>query len=206
MNKLKGKLSLLLAAIMMIATFMPVFAVYASDVDMSLVVKYNNTQLRDGQKLNIKPGSVINVSVDTPYTEGLEIAYYWNAGKINTFPIGQKTAKITLPNFAAGTTNTLQVQAIINDNTHGIHEVIDKFVYTIEVPEEVTTDISTSLEYNGSTVSTGKTLEVEAGDELYVVATSSNELVPSSKLAPASNPNATTNNFAISALVTTFSG
>ena len=174
MNKLKGKLSLLLVAIMMMATFMPVFAVYAKEVNMSLLVKYNNTQLREGQTLNIKPGSVINVEVDTPYTEGLEIAYYWNAGKINTFPIGQKTAKITLPNFEEGTTNTLQVQAIINDNTHGIHKVIDKFVYTIQVPVEETTTISTSIEYNGSTVSTGKTLEVEAGDELYALATSSN--------------------------------
>ena len=174
MNKLKGKLSLLLAVIIMMATFMPVLTVYAAntDVEMSLIVKYNNAQLKDGQTLNIKPGSVIDVTVDTPYTEGLEIAYYWNGGAINTFPIGQKTGKITLPNFEAGTKNTLQVQAIINDYTHGIFKVIDKFVYTIEIPK--TTEISTSLKYNNSTVSTTKAIEVAAGEKLYATATSTN--------------------------------
>lgn len=172
MNKLKSKLSLVLVAIMLMATFMPIFTVNAA-VEMSLTVEYKGNELEEGKALNIKPGSVIDVTVNTPYTEGLEIAYYWNAGSIKTFPIGQKSAKITLPNFEEGTTNSLQVQAIINDYTHGINKVIDKFVYRIEVPADET-DIYTTLKRGSSVVPTNTEVEIPVGTELTAIATSTN--------------------------------
>ena len=90
MSNLKGKVSLFLVMIMMMTAILPIFTVNAAeDVNMSVVVKYNGKQLSDRQSLTLEPGSKINVEVVTPYTEGLEIAYYWNAGKINTLPLGQ---------------------------------------------------------------------------------------------------------------------
>ena len=172
MSNIKGKVSLLLAIIMMTLTILPMTVGAAtSAVEMSLIVKYNGTQLKDGQTVTLNPGSKINVSVDTPYTEGLEIAYYWNAGKIVTFPIGNKTATIEIPQSAkAGSSNQLQVQAIINDDTHSIYKVIDKFVYTINIPDdsEDVTSIETKIIYNGSTVSPSKPLSVKAGEKLNV--------------------------------------
>ena len=109
---------------------------------MNLIVKRAGKTLKNQQVLTLRPGAVFTVEVETPYTEGLEIAYYWNAGKINTFPVGQKTGRIVLPNYAEGTTNTLQVQAIINDYTHDIFEVIDIQLFTIKIAEDIEDDDS----------------------------------------------------------------
>lgn len=173
MSNLKGKVSLLLAIMMMMMTILPLAVVNA--VEMSLIVKYSGVQLSDGQTLTVNPGATIEVNVETPYTEGLEIAYYWNAGNIHTFPLGDKTATITIPSAAAGSNNTLQVQAIINDNTHNVHEVIGKYKYTIMIPgTEKDTTITTDLLYNGSSVSTSKTVELPVNAKLYIEAESNN--------------------------------
>ncbi len=171
MLNLKRKLLFAVLVVMMVISIMPVYAsVHVGDIDISLIVKYNGQKLTEGQELTLNPGDKIEVNVDIPYSEGVRITYYWNTPDIHVLAEGKTSATFTIPADAEpGSVNYLQMQAIVNNYTYNIHEVIDKFHYTIKIPDnKVDTTVDVNLVYNNSNVSTSEITEIPVGSELYI--------------------------------------
>ena len=117
MNKLKGKLSLLLVAIMMMATFMPIFAVYAADCEVSMTVKMGNTTLNTTNTYTVEGGEKLTVKA----TSNAGIAfigyrYVKNGTYGDITDINSDTITITIPNGEAGSTLGVRIEAVANND------------------------------------------------------------------------------------------
>lgn len=156
-NNMKRILGILLALLMLLLTAVPAMAAEHSALyvyrELPLAEEELSTEstpvelLGDGSVYVVHVGDEWHVQVQTEYDEGVEIAYYWNAGEIHTFPVGEREAVITIPEADVGSVNQLQVQAVINDYTHEVFEVVDRFVYQVvifpsECPENCTCNVS----------------------------------------------------------------
>ncbi len=168
MKRLLGILMVLVVALLLTA---PALAEEEMELHVYLVGDDNSeVEMEDGVQYTMNVGDKIHVQVQSEYTEGVKISYYWNTPNIHTFGLGELEATITIPDYAEPeSVNLLQVQAIINDYTHNVHEVIGKYVFTITIPEDVA---QSSLLYNGTLVSTSETVDLPAGAALYLEAES----------------------------------
>ena len=119
MSNIKGKVSLLLAIIMMTLTILPMTVGAASEI-MKLTAKKDGEVLTTGASIEAKAGNQISVSVDVASTNGLVIYYSWDRSGLNKASTGSKTATITVPSYEAGSKHTLQIEAVINDKQNGL--------------------------------------------------------------------------------------
>ena len=174
MSNLKGKVSLFLVIIMMMTSILPIFTVSATEnATISLTAKYGNTTLKDRGSITAKAGDKISITVDAPYTEGLKIGYFWNDGTMQILSSGSKTGVITVPNFAAGTKNELQVQAILNNDANNVHIKTDKYNYEVKIPAAVVTpvptpEISLTAKYGNTTLKDKGSITAKAGDKINI--------------------------------------
>lgn len=109
------------------------FQVMRDGEETIMNVTKENEELPLNEVLKLSVGEEIAVHVDAPSPEGVQIAYYWDAGEINLFEIGQTDAIIKIPEEAVGTKHRLQVQAIVNNYTSQMFRRIGVNVYEVEI-------------------------------------------------------------------------
>lgn len=109
------------------------FQVMRDGEETIMSVTKENEELPLNEVLKLSVGEEIAVHVDAPSPEGVQIAYYWDAGEINLFEIGQTDAIIKIPEEAVGTKHRLQVQAIVNNYTNQMFRRIGANVYVVEI-------------------------------------------------------------------------
>ncbi len=178
---MKKKVSLLLVAIMLFTTFLPIMVVNASEELMALTAKKDGTTLTSGQIIDVKTTDTnrkINVSVDVPSTTNLVIYYCWDKGELKIAAKDTKTATISIPNFEAGTRHILQLEAVINDHANNLVGNSNIVSLGINVPavEEKTT-ISTTLKNGTTTLTPNAVTELKTNTKLTLKATSNKEVM-----------------------------
>ena len=171
MSNIKGKVSLLLAIIMMTLTILPMTVGAASEI-MKLTAKKDGEVLTTGASIEAKAGNQISVSVDVASTNGLVIYYSWDRSGLNKASTGSKTATITVPSYEAGSKHTLQIEAVINDKQNGLVGNSNVVALYVNFPSNDVDDttISTTVK-NGSSKLPSKA-ELATGTKLTLSAES----------------------------------
>lgn len=216
MLNFKKIVSLLLAIATLAIVAMPVMAATTEvniPVTATVTDKSGSSLSTSKTYTNIMPGDVITVtascmdersvrwSSDAEHaaSRGLKVnskgmailAYMWDSTDVSNAVISDDptSVRITVPNFDAGTSHTLLVQAVGAID----HYVLDGVTYIattgwmkfkINIPGGSTTPVDPSsditadtvLTYNGRVVSTTETLKVKVGDELVLKAVTNGEV------------------------------
>lgn len=178
MSNVKNKVSL--SFVMLLVLVMSLSSVFAVNRIFNLTATYNGNTLNNEQTITVKAGDSrkINISVNPTYVDStLAIGYAWDEEGVTVAATGSKTATITIPNYPAGSTHTLYMEALIKDNAHdyvGNSNVVKVFV---KIPaEEVATTISVDLKDGNTTLKNGATVEKTVGSELVIVGTSNKKV------------------------------
>lgn len=134
-------------------------------------VKYNDKIVSPSKTVTVKAGDLIVIEAETNGTIDV-LGYKWNTDRARG---GSDTFYVTeVPAAAAGTTHRLQVQLVTKE---GVKSAVKEYLFKIaEESEPVKTNITVDVEYDGKTISTGKTIEVDFNDELRIVAKSDNKV------------------------------
>ncbi|MBR4111200.1 MAG: hypothetical protein IKK43_05915, partial [Clostridia bacterium] len=117
----------------------------------------SNNEVEVGTKLTLKGTSNKTVAL---------VAYVWDNGSVTK--VNGDTATITVPNFAAGSTHTLTVQAATSD---AVGSQAKTYKIVIPAKEEPTT-IDATVKNGSKALSTTANNEVEVGTKLTLKGTS----------------------------------
>ena len=192
MSNLKGKVSLLLALVMMMMTVLPIVTVNAAeDVGtrrmMTATASYKGSTLADGTTLTVEKtetNRTISVKISdikatssnaasNPNLSKLVIYYSWDGNGLNTAASGKDNATITIPSFNAGTNHVLQIEGVINDNDGGYVGQSSVVTLYFKVPaDKAATTVTTVLKNGSATVSSKVT--VPTGTKLDLSASTNN--------------------------------
>ena len=168
MSNLKGKVSLLLALVMMMMTVLPIVTVNAAeDVGtrrmMTATASYKGSTLADGTTLTVEKtetNRTISVKISdikatssnaasNPNLSKLVIYYSWDGNGLNTAASGKDNATITIPSFNAGTNHVLQIEGVINDNDGGYVGQSSVVTLYFKVPaDKAATSVTTLTQKN----------------------------------------------------------
>lgn len=173
MSNIKGKVSLLLAIIMMTLTILPMTVGAAEACQVKMTVKLGNTVMTAGNTYKVKGGEKITVSASAD--AGIhKIGYYYvedNDVETDNVTVYSSNATFTVKSAKAGSTRTLYIEAVA-ENDNGQPNTITKTGWTkyyLEYEEDtVDTKISVSASYNNSKLSTTKSTSIEVGQKLVL--------------------------------------
>ncbi len=137
--------------------------------DVNLV--QNNKVVSPSKEVTAKVG-------DTLYVQGVTngtievLAFKWNTDAV--MYATNNLTKAVVPEGEVGTVHKLQIQLITKE---GVKSEVKK--YSVRVVDDGVVDvtnITVDVKYDGKVVSTSKTLEVDFGDELTIIAESDNKV------------------------------
>ncbi len=144
----------------------------------NLTATYNGKTLKNGETIKVYSTSPRTVSIDTnpKYVDNtLVVGYCWDGGNWND-TTGKKSISFTLPNFANGSTHTLDMEGYIEHNKNLPEGDPERYVGNTNFVtvyfkfEETTREIN--LKDGSKTIAHQATIQKQPGDTLTLVGTS----------------------------------